>query len=80
MLEIDEIVALLKLDGLVLHLAYLVYSGKHTAYIKPYNVTPTNYLSYYRGTGNTEKEAVNNAWRWYVDYVDRRRNQSATQA
>ena len=55
MLEIDEIVSLLKLDGLVLHLAYLVYSGKHTAYIR--------LDTYPICRGSTPQEAANDACR-----------------
>ena len=54
---IEEIEALLKLDGLALH--YFVYSGKHTAYIR--------LDTYPIGRGSTPQEAANDAWRRYVN-------------
>ena len=67
MLEIDEIVALLKLDGLKLH--YFVKSDVYVAYIR--------LDTYPIGRGGTQQEAANNAWRRYVDST---RDRSAAQA
>ena len=67
MLEVDEIIALLKLDGLELDLEYFVTDKTHDAYIRqPYKPGTRTSLSCI-GTGDTEKEAANDAWRKYVD-------------
>ena len=58
-LTVEEIEALLKLDGLKLS----VYEGYvFNAYIRGTYIFPT-----IRGTGVTAQEAANSAWRKYAD-------------
>ena len=67
MLEVDEIIALLKLDEMELDLEYFVSDRMHAAYIRqPYNPGTRTSISC-MGTGDTDKKAANNAWRKYVD-------------
>ncbi len=67
MLEIDEIIALLRLDGMELDLGYFVKNKKYTAYIEqPYN-PGTGPSVHCVGTGDTETEAANDAWKKYVN-------------
>ena len=65
MLEIDEIIALLRLDGMELDLSYFVKDKIYTAYIEQ----PCNHglrISVHCiGTGDTETEAANIAWSAY---------------
>lgn len=66
MLEIDEIIALLRLDGMELELEYFVMDKTYDAYIRqPYKPGTRTSISCI-GTGDTETEAANDAWRKYV--------------
>ena len=77
MLEVDEIIALLKLDGMALHMQYIVTTTTYGAYIftpKRYFYGTANALikppdyCFSNGYGSTPQEAANNAWRKYVDH------------
>ena len=79
MLTVQEIEALLKLDGLKLDLQHVVTSNIYGAYIftpkRYFNDTAYSFikpLDYYFSAsyGSTPQEAANDAWRKYVN--DRR--------